>query len=192
MGRGMRVEGSMNYVLDISAAEGEFGAENWINYVLEKLREIGRAMSPEEWINFVREKLKEFLAVLQHFGKIFMAKVDEIFPPETRVEQLKHWAQVAAPYIVAAAALWILLYCFRGCCCLVGRVVGLVLYCFRGCCCLVGRGVGLVGRGVGSVGGGAGSVVKTMIAPGTGGAVRIPRAPFEANPALYFRGLRGK
>ncbi|KAF7133252.1 hypothetical protein RHSIM_Rhsim09G0124100 [Rhododendron simsii] len=159
----MRVEGSMNYVLDISAAEGEFGVENWINYVLEKLREIGRAMSPEEWINFVREKLKEFLAVLEHFGKIFMAKVDEVFPPETRVEQLKHWAQVAAPYIVAAAAFLILLRYFSG------------------CCCLVGRGVGSVGRGVGSG-------VKTMIAPGTGGAVRILRAPFEANPASYFRG----
>ncbi|XP_058183102.1 uncharacterized protein LOC131301027 [Rhododendron vialii] len=148
MGRGMRVEGSMNYVLDISAAEGEFGAENWINYVLEKLREIGKAMSPEEWINFVREKLKEFLAVLQHLGKIFMAK-------------LKHWAQVAAPYIVAAVALCIL---------------WILLRFFLSCCCLVGRGVG--------------SVAKTMIAPGTAGAVRILRAPFEANPAAYFRGLR--
>ncbi|KAE9451171.1 hypothetical protein C3L33_16959, partial [Rhododendron williamsianum] len=160
MGRGMRVEGSMNYVLDISAAEGEFWAENWINKVLEKLREIGRAMSPEEWINFVREKLKEFLAVLEHFGKIFMAKVDEVFPPETRVEQLKHWARVAAPYIIAAVAFWILLRYFSGCCCGVVR--------------------------------GGGSVVKTMIAPGTGGAVRIARATFEANPASYFRGLRGR
>ncbi|KAF7133097.1 hypothetical protein RHSIM_Rhsim09G0124500 [Rhododendron simsii] len=141
----MRVEGSMNYALDISAAEAEFGAENWTNYVLEKLSEIGRAMSPEELINFVREKLKEFLAVLEHFGKIFM-------------EQLIHWARVAAPYIIAAVALWILLRYFRGCCCSVVR--------------------------------GGGSVAKTMIAPGTRGAVRILRAAFEANPALYFRGLR--
>ncbi|XP_058183101.1 uncharacterized protein LOC131301026 [Rhododendron vialii] len=143
MGRGMRVEGSMNYGLDISAAEGEFG--NWTNYVLEKLKEIGRAMSPQEWINFVREKLMEFLAVLEHFGKIFM-------------EQLIHWARVGAPYIVAAAALWILLRYFRCCCCRVVR--------------------------------GGGSVAKTMIAPGTRGTVRILRAPFEANPAAYFRGLR--
>ncbi|KAH7841015.1 hypothetical protein Vadar_024524 [Vaccinium darrowii] len=38
----------------------------------------------------------------------------------------------------------------------------------------------------------SGKVGKMMVAPGTGRAFKIPRSSFEANPRLYFCGLRRK
>ncbi|KAH7839840.1 hypothetical protein Vadar_009482 [Vaccinium darrowii] len=191
----MGVEGSMKYVVEkLSETERVFGAENWTNYALEKLRETERDMGPVEWFNCVLEKLKKFLYVLQHLGEIIMRKVDEVFPPETREEQIKHWVQVATPYVITAVVLLILFCCCRGvllmlirsCCSCVQMVFRsccrfvqmLIRFCRRLLCC--GRGT-VVRNGV-----------KMMKAPGTGGTRKIPRVPFEADPRWYFRGLRGK
>ncbi|KAL6983303.1 hypothetical protein U1Q18_016691 [Sarracenia purpurea var. burkii] len=92
------------------------GEEISVKYVLEKLREKGKEMGTDDWMIFVLDKLKEWLVVLQNFGGSLIAKVDEAFPPETRAEQLKHWLQVAKPFIIAGVVLVICIGCCRRCC----------------------------------------------------------------------------
>ncbi|KAI8539375.1 hypothetical protein RHMOL_Rhmol09G0178100 [Rhododendron molle] len=147
------VQGSMNYVLDkLRETASVMGAEKWINYVLEKSKEFLAVLQPFGKICIA--KVDEVFPQLEHFGKICIAKVGEVFPPEITAEQMKYWAQVATPYIIGAVVILILLRFFRG--------------------------------------GGGGSKAKMMIAPGTGRASKIPRPSFEASPRSYFRDLRGK
>ncbi|XAR65308.1 hypothetical protein NMG60_11009390 [Bertholletia excelsa] len=63
----------------------------------------------ENWMNAVLEKLKELLVVLQNFA-------DEVFPPDEREEQIHHWLEVATPFLIAAGALLLCIYCCRCCC----------------------------------------------------------------------------
>ncbi|XP_058183097.1 uncharacterized protein LOC131301024 isoform X2 [Rhododendron vialii] len=163
-----------------------------MNYVLDKSRETASVMGAEKWINYVPEKSKEFVAVLQPFGKICIENVpDEVFPLLQRFGKLciakvlddvfpllqyfgkiciAKVGEVFPPEITAEQMkYWVQV----GTPCIIGVVVILILLrFFRG--------------------GGGGSMAKMMIAPGTGGAFRIPRASFEASPRSYFRGLCGK
>ncbi|CAA0825562.1 Unknown protein [Striga hermonthica] len=43
-----------------------------------------------------------------------MAWFDEVFPPETRVEKICQWIQVAKPYLIAAVVLWLVFRLFSG------------------------------------------------------------------------------
>ncbi|KAH7840248.1 hypothetical protein Vadar_014691 [Vaccinium darrowii] len=82
------------------------GAENSMKHMLKQLMETEGEMGPKEWFNYLVEKLKEWLK-----------KLDEVFPPETRGEDLKHWLIVAAPFIIAAVVLIACLWCCCRCCC---------------------------------------------------------------------------
>ncbi|KAH7839786.1 hypothetical protein Vadar_008894 [Vaccinium darrowii] len=73
-------------------------AENSMKHMRKKLMETEGQMGAEEWFNYVVEKLKEWLK-----------KSDEVFPLETRGEDLKHWLIV----VVLIACLW----CCCRCCC---------------------------------------------------------------------------
>ncbi|XP_058183100.1 uncharacterized protein LOC131301025 isoform X2 [Rhododendron vialii] len=163
-----------------------------MNYVLDKSRETASVMGAEKWINYGPEKSKEFVAVLQPFGKICIAKVpdevfpllqrfgklciakvlDDVFPPLQQFGKIciAKVGEVFPPEITAEQMkYWVKV----GTPCIIGVVVILILLrFFRG--------------------GGGGSMARMMIAPGTGRAFRIPRASFEASPRSYFRGLRGK
>ncbi|WOH07954.1 hypothetical protein DCAR_0727389 [Daucus carota subsp. sativus] len=41
--------------------------------------------------------------------------VDKVFPPGTRADALKHWAQVGAPFLVAWLVLFLLMFCCKRC-----------------------------------------------------------------------------
>ena len=102
------------------------GEEISMNYVMGRLREKERDLGAEDWMNYVVEKLKEWLVVLENFGASLIGKVDEVFPPETREEQLRHWLRVATPFIIGAVALLLFIWfcrCCCRCCCGGGRRV---------------------------------------------------------------------
>ncbi|PSR88373.1 SAM and SH3 domain-containing protein [Actinidia chinensis var. chinensis] len=84
-----------------------------VNYVLEKLREKGRDLAAENSMNYVPDKLKEWLMVVVNFGGSLIGKVDEMFPPKTREEQLRRWLQVATPFIISAVVLLLCICCSR-------------------------------------------------------------------------------
>ncbi|KAI8539377.1 hypothetical protein RHMOL_Rhmol09G0178300 [Rhododendron molle] len=70
-------------------------------------------MGAEEWINYIVEKLKEWLIGMGDFGGSLIKKPDEVFPPETTGEQLKHWHLVATSFIISAV---VLITCLCCCC----------------------------------------------------------------------------
>ncbi|KAI8539371.1 hypothetical protein RHMOL_Rhmol09G0177700 [Rhododendron molle] len=76
-----------------------------------------RDVGAEEWINYIVEKLKEWLIVIENFGENLIKKVEEYLSPEARREQLKHWLIAAAIFI---AGVVVLITCLR-CCCRGGR-----------------------------------------------------------------------
>ncbi|XP_058183099.1 uncharacterized protein LOC131301025 isoform X1 [Rhododendron vialii] len=181
-----------------------------MNYVLDKSRETASVMGAEKWINYGPEKSKEFVAVLQPFGKICIAKVpDEIFPP------LQHFGKLCIakldevfPLLQRFGKLCIakvlddvfppLQQFGKICIAKVGEVFPpeitaeqMKYWVKVGTPCIIGVVVILILLRF-FRGGGGGSMARMMIAPGTGRAFRIPRASFEASPRSYFRGLRGK
>jgi len=93
------------------------GAENSVKHMLKKLMETEGEMGAEEWFNCVVQKLKEWLIVIEKFGESLIKKLDEVFPPETRGEDLKHWLIVATLFIIAAVVLIACLCCCYRCCC---------------------------------------------------------------------------
>ncbi|PIN11052.1 hypothetical protein CDL12_16361 [Handroanthus impetiginosus] len=64
----------------------------------------------------VGEKLKEALFAVENWGAEALAWFDSVFPPDTRVEKIKHWFHVAQPYLIAGGALTIFVYFCRCCC----------------------------------------------------------------------------
>ncbi|KAI7995093.1 hypothetical protein LOK49_LG11G01108 [Camellia lanceoleosa] len=155
------------------------GGESGMKYMLKLGEKEGAMGEVEKWMNIVMDKLKELLVVLEDFGSSLIAKLDEVFPPDSRGDQLRHWLHVAAPFLIAAAVLLIMCLCCRCffCCCsgmmsLCRRCCSGIMSLCRRCCCCCGRGV------------------KTMKAPGRN--YRMPRSTFESNPRSYFRDLRGK
>ncbi|KAF7131952.1 hypothetical protein RHSIM_Rhsim09G0123900 [Rhododendron simsii] len=76
-----------------------------------------RDMGAEEWFNYIAEKLKEWLIVIENFGESLIKKVEEYFTPEARREQLKHWLIAAAIFIAGAVVLITFLRCCCRCCC---------------------------------------------------------------------------
>ncbi|XAR65306.1 hypothetical protein NMG60_11009387 [Bertholletia excelsa] len=70
----------------------------------------------ENWMNTVLEKLKELLVVLQNFWASLIGKADEVFPPDKREEQIHHWLVVATPFLIAAGSLLLCICCCRCCC----------------------------------------------------------------------------
>ncbi|KAG5532713.1 hypothetical protein RHGRI_027122 [Rhododendron griersonianum] len=114
----------------------------------------------------------EVFPPLQHFGKLCIAKLDEVFPQLQRFGKIciAKVGEVFPPEITAEQMkYWVQVATPY----IIGAVVILILLCFF-------------------CGGGGGSKAKTMKAPGTGRACKIPRPSFEASPKSYFRGLRGK
>ncbi|KAK9266775.1 hypothetical protein L1049_012663 [Liquidambar formosana] len=152
-------ENMMNYV--------EMRAESMMNSVMGKLKEKDMG-SAENMMNYVVEKLKELLLMLENFGAYVLDKVDEVFPPETREEKLRHWLGVIAPYLIAGVALLMLFWCCRRCGCRGNGIVTMMKVPHR-------AGIG---------------IVKMMKAPGRN--FWMPRNAFESNPSSYFRNLRAK
>ncbi|PSS28960.1 Nuclear receptor subfamily 4 group A member like [Actinidia chinensis var. chinensis] len=63
-------------------------------------------------MNYVMDKLKEWLVVVVNFGGSLIGKVDEVFPPKTREKKLRHWLQVATPFIISVVVL-LLCICYN-------------------------------------------------------------------------------
>ncbi|KAL7181574.1 hypothetical protein ACSBR1_040465 [Camellia fascicularis] len=103
------------------------GGESGMKYILKLGEKEGAMGEVEKWMNIVMDKLKELLVVLEDFGSSLIAKLDEVFPPESRGDQLRHWLHVATPFLIASAVLLIMCLCCRCCC----------------CCCSRGRGRGV-------------------------------------------------
>ncbi|KAG5532699.1 hypothetical protein RHGRI_027108 [Rhododendron griersonianum] len=76
-----------------------------------------RDMGAEEWINYIVEKLKEWLIEIENFGESLIKKVEEYLSPEARRAQLKHWLIAAAIFIAGAVVLITCLRCCCRCCC---------------------------------------------------------------------------
>ncbi|KAA8532867.1 hypothetical protein F0562_033016 [Nyssa sinensis] len=100
--------------------------ESVMNYVQEKLKELQEKrsqMGAEGVMNCVVEKLKDFLLMLESFGGYLLGWLDNVFPPETTGEKVKHWLHVAAPFIITVVTLLMCICCCRRCCGRGGRAV---------------------------------------------------------------------
>ncbi|GAA0168531.1 hypothetical protein LIER_40581 [Lithospermum erythrorhizon] len=142
--------------------------------------------------NIMDDKSQDVLSFFQNIIGVFTNWLDDMFPPGTRLETLKNWIIVAAPYVILGLLLLLCLPCIMGIFNCFFRMFMGIFYCFfkmfkgifkfflyilKGifgylrkilcCCCLGGK--------------------KMMKAPGRN--VNILRMRFEANPAAYFRGL---
>lgn len=69
------------------------------------------------WMDYAMEKLKEVLVIIQSFCESLISKADEVFPPETREEKIRHWIHLATPYMILGVVLLLVVCCCRCCCC---------------------------------------------------------------------------
>ncbi|KAH7689946.1 hypothetical protein IHE45_02G015000 [Dioscorea alata] len=156
--------------------------------MVKKLIIIRQVVGGEE--GEVKEKAKDFiqqtLTLILHFlGNLvdfFTKKLDELLPPETRDETLKHWLHIGLTIVLPILLILLFLYCCccscLHCCSLFFRAsIKMTKACCRSChrcciCCFRGSR-------------------KMMKAPGRHGTL-MPRNSFEANTRGYFRDLRGK
>ena len=73
----------------------------------------------------VKEKVKDFiqqtLTLILHFLRntvdFFTKKFDELLPPDTRDETLKHWLHVGLTIVLPILLILLFLYCCCRCCC---------------------------------------------------------------------------
>lgn len=181
--------------------------------MVKKLIIIRQVVGGEE--GEVKEKAKDFiqqtLTLILHFlGNLvdfFTKKFDELLPPETRDETLKHWLHIGLTIVLPILLILLFLYC---CCCSCLHCFSYCIHFFRvsiemmmtccrsclGCfshffrasikmtkaCCRSCHRCCMCCFG---------GSTKMMKAPGRHGTL-MPRSSFEANPKGYFRNLRGK
>lgn len=119
--------------------------------------------------------LTQIISTVTNFLQYLIGLFNKEFPPETP----RHWFDVAAPYLLAAASFLTCLFVFH---CFFSCISSILIRCFNAVCSCFpcfGRCLSCEER----------SEERMMIAPGRSPWM-LPRAAFEANPRGYFRGLR--
>ncbi|KAL7604739.1 hypothetical protein Lser_V15G15395 [Lactuca serriola] len=131
---------------------------------------------PEKLTITVDDILNQIVSAVTNFFQYLTGAFNKDFPPDTP----RPWFDVAAPYLIAAAA-FITCLCVSHC--LFWCISAVLIRCFNALCSL-GRCLCCLRRS-------DSDEYMMMIAPGRS-PLMLPRAAFEANPRGYFRDLRGQ
>ncbi|KAI3719823.1 hypothetical protein L6452_20728 [Arctium lappa] len=144
--------------------------------------------SPENSTNPVGDFFTQAVTAVGDFFRYISGLFNQEFPPETRDEQIRHWLDVAKPYLIVAAVLIVCICCVP---CLFRCIAAILIGCYNvvaailiGCFNVVRWFFRFIGRCLccGR---------RWMRAPGRS-SMMIPRDVFEANPRGYFLDLHGK